>query len=735
MNAPTIKTAASVLDKATGKSRYTADLITPGTAVASIARSPHAHARVINIRKDDALNIPGVLAVLTPDDFKGQALNSKHPDQPVLSNHARFVGDGIAAVVATDQDTLRLGIEALDIDYEMLPHACTVDDAMALGTPIHESNPDNITQQFTSSQGDWKAASAEVAEWVEGTFETQAVPHAALEPRAVLVRVNGNNLELVTGTHAPSVIVEQYRPIVESWGAKLEMLTPEIGGSFGARWEHPSHLVCLKFASQLGRDIAMVLPRREDMIDGRTRLAMRIHMRLGASSDGKLLVKESTLWADNGAYTMHGKPVTMAATIRGDNIYRFSAIKAQSQLVYTNNMPSECFRGFGIPQSSFALEQLVDALARRLNINPVTFRRLNATTSGETTIHGWKVGSCGLDECFDAVEKRIDAHRKQDVLKANERFQVGYGIAAIMHCIGNRGYDPRFDRAQVSLVTHLDGTIEIGSGEIEIGAGTVEVLIAHVSRELSIDRSLLKVMLGNTVTGPYGLGSFASRTSFFAGSAAIAACALFKTACKKLVTEFGLDDSASVAQTLENARMQGWNDRIEVTGSYEPSGVAVPDELGYGNISPAYTFSVHGCCVEVDNMTGKVSVQQYWAAHDSGVIINPAGAIGQVVGGVTQGLGFALSEETAVNEEGVLLNPGYLDDRVATFPDAVPIDVIFIPTDEDAGPNGAKTIGEQPIIPVAGCVANAVYDAIGVRQYKLPMKPERVWRTLQNQSE
>ncbi len=732
MNAPNLKPTATVIDKATGKSRYAADLIAPGTAVAAIARSPHAHARVKTIHTEEALKIPGVLDVLTPGDFTGIALNPKHPDQPVLTDRARFVGDSIAAVLATNRESLRRGIDALEIDYEVLPHACTIDEALELNFPIHESCPDNVAERFAASPGDWEEATAEVAHWVEGIFETQAVPHAALEPRAVLVRVDGNHLELVTGTHAPSVIVEQYRPIVESWGASLDIVTPDIGGSFGARWEHPSHLVCLKFAYRLGQDVAMVLPRHDDMVDGRTRLAMRLHTRLGAAKDGTFLAKETTVLADNGAYTMHGKPVTMAATIRGDNIYRFAAIKAQSQLVYTSNMPSECFRGFGIPQSSFALEQLVDEMARNLEIDPVELRRMNAIGSGETAIHGWKVGSCGLDQCFDAIEERIEAHKKQEVRKSDDRYRIGYGVASIMHCVSNRGYDPRFDKAHIILRTRPDGVIEIASGEIEIGAGTVEVLASVVAKELPIDQSLLNVVLGDTADGPYGLGSFASRTSFFVSSAAINACAKFKLACEELAVEFGLDKGASVTQVIADARKQGWNGTIEVTGIYESSGVVVPDEEGYGNISPAYTFSVHGSCVQVDLMTGKASVLQYWAAHDSGVILNPAGAIGQVVGGVTMGLGFALAEEAAVGEDGRLLNPGYLDDRIATFADAVPIDVIFIPTVEDAGPYGAKTIGEQPIIPVAGCVANAVYDAIGVRQYKLPMKPERVWRSLQD---
>lgn len=733
MNAPIKKAAATVMDKATGRSRYTADLIPPGTAVAAIARSPHAHARVKRIETGKALQVPGVLGVLTPDDFAGQAMNSKHPDQPVLTDHPRYYGDGIAAVAATDQGSLRKGIEALEFDFEILPLAVTMDEALAMDLPLHDECPGNVAYEFAAAPGDWEATCADVAHWVEGTFETQAVPHAALEPRAVLARIEGNRLELVTGTHAPAVVVDTYRELMGDWGAELEIVTPEIGGSFGARWEHPAHIVCLKFAHTLGRNIALVMPRREDMIDGRTRLPMRLHVRLGAAADGTFLAKEAEVLSDNGAYTMHGKPVTMAASIRGDNAYRFKAVKAQSKLVYTNNMPSECFRGFGIPQSSFALEQLVDELARKLERDPIDLRRQNATRSKDTTIHGWEVGSCQFDECLITVEERITAHRESAGDATDPRYKTGYGVAAIMHCISNRGYDPRFDKAHVSLAAKTDGSLYIYSGEVEIGAGTVAILSSIVSKELGLDESMLNVVLGDTADGPYGLGSFASRTSFVAGQAAIDACTRFKSACKGLAVEYDLDGNDSVAQILDQARQKGWNENLEVIGTYEADGVVVPDEEGYGNISPAYSFSAHGCCVQVDTLTGKVTVQQYWAAHDSGAILNPPGAVGQVIGGITQGLGFALSEEAVVNDKGVLQNPGYLDDRVATFPDAVPIDVILMPCDEPAGPHGAKTIGEQPIIPVAGCVANAVYDAIGVRQYKLPMKPERVWQTLQDQ--
>jgi CO/xanthine dehydrogenase Mo-binding subunit len=733
MSSPAVISASTPRDRATGRARYAADLVPEGAVVAGMARSPHPHARVTRIDPRRALDVPGVLGVLTPADFAGIRLGHLRADEPVLADVARYVGDGVAAVAAADAKSLARGIEALDIDYEILPHALTVDDAAALATPIHESCHDNVATRFTAERGDWDAAASRVAAWAEGTFDTEAVPHAYLEPRACFVRYAPDRLELVAGSHAPSLLAENYQRIVEGWGTGLDVVTPDIGGSFGAKWGHPTHLICLAFAHRLERNVAMVFSRREDMIAGRTRVAMRIHLRVGATANGELVAKQTTVVADNGAYSLHGPAVMTAAAIRADNLYRFSAVKADARLVYTNNMPSECFRGFGMPQAAFALEQLIDELARRLDRDPVEFRRSNAIRPEDTTIHGWRIGSCGFEDCLDAVSARIAEHRKTFAPPANGRHRIGYGIAGVIHCISNRGYDARFDGANVVLAVDPDGTIRILSAEVELGCGTVEVLTAMVARELDVARGRLRVVLGNTASGPYGLGSFASRTAFFIGRAALDACQRFKDACRRLGPDLGLSANAPIADVVDAAARAGRGADLKTAGVFEPVDVDIPDDSGYGNISPAYTFGVQGCCVRIDTLTGKISVEQFWAAHDAGTILNRNGAMGQVIGGVVQGLGLALYEALAVDADGQVLNPGFLDTRVATFPDAVPVDVVFVPTFEETGPDGGKTIAELPLIPVAACVANAVYDALGVRQYRLPMTAERVWRTLQPQ--
>ncbi len=730
MNSRSPPITASFRQRALAGARYTADIVPQNAVLAEVVRSPHPHALVKRIDSRATMSIPGVLAVLTAKDFEGVRLGHLHSDEPVLSAIARYAGDGIAAVAARDRQSLMRGIEALRIEYEVLPHAITIDDALASPVAIHDFCADNIADRFQSARGDWQAIKPRVALWVENTFETAAVPHAYLEPRACLVRVDGNRLELVCGSHAPSMIADFYRPIVADWGAQLEIVTPAIGGSFGAKWEHPTHLICLLLAQRLQRDVAMVLSRRDDMIAGRTRAAMRFVMRIGATAEGELVAKETILWSDNGAYSLHGPAVMKAAAFRGDNLYRFSATKADAQLIYTNNMPSECFRGFGISQSTFAQEQLIDELARRLNLDPVKLRLSNTVREGDTTVHGWKVGSCGIVDCLDGISKRIDRHRRCSARAQGERYRTGYGLAAFMHCIGNRGYDTRFDRALVKLTILPEGRIRIGSGEVELGCGTAEVLIATVARELAVCRDLLEVVLGDTATGPHGMGSFASRTSFFVAMAAQDACRRFRQMARQLGVEFATLNRSALDELIEHAGLQRLPGDLEVTGIYQPTGVVVPDESGYGNISAAYTFGAHGCCVQVDTYTGKVTTTRYWAAHDAGTIVNINDAEGQVIGGVTQGLGFALTECASVAENGQLLNPGYLDDRVPTFSDATPVEVMFTDTFEKMGPAGAKTIGEPPIIPVAACIANAVHDAVGVRMVRLPITSERLWRAI-----
>ncbi len=724
-------TSSSVADKIAGRALYVRDMFGSGVAAAGIVRSPYPHARIVSIDASKALAMPGVLGVLTGDDFEGLLLGSEIADEPVLTRErAHYVGDHVAAVVAEDEDTLRRALEAIEVTYDLLPAAFTPEEALTLGVAIHDTCPDNVAHGFSISHGDWDAAAAGVAVWAEGEYEIAPVQHAYMEPHAALVRYQPDCITLYAPVHAPYRVREEYESWVERWEERFEIKTPTIGGAFGAKYEHPMHMICAEFAHRLRRDVGMVFSRREDFLAARPRVDMKLRVRIGAARDGRLLAKEAEIIANNGAYTLHGPSVLLAVAMRMDNLYRFSAVRASARLVYTNTCPTECFRGFGDPEAAFAQEQLVDEIARRLGIDAVEIRRRNAVAEGDVTIHGWKISSSGFAPCLAAIEEKLHEARSgsEDDDEAG-RFRFGYGLSSGMHVISNRGRSAS-DFARARLAVGSDGQLSLYCAEVDVGCGTPRVLAILAAPVLGIPPESIRVVLGDTEFCPYGLGSFASRTVFFAGNATLDAAHQLKRRLEDLRGEFQLR-GASMKEVAAAADARGRLDELDITAEYEPEDVEVPDDSGHGNRSPAYTFAVHACKVAVDTWTGRVTVEKYWAAHDTGTVLNPPGARGQVYGGVLQGLGHALSERMVRSGDGLMVNPSFLDYRIPTALDSTDIEVIFTDTFDPGGPLGAKSIAEPPIIPVAACVANAIRDAIGVRVDRMPMDPETVYQAIQ----
>lgn len=726
--------AASVRDKVRGGALYARDLLDRRfaegpLALAGLVRSPHSHARVLRVETGRALAVPGVLAVLTGADFLGLRLGSEIEDEPVLAeDRVRYVGEHVAAVAAESPEALRAGLSAVEVEYEPLPAALTV-EAAETAPAIHGESTGNLAYAVEAVRGEWNAAVAEVEAWADGEFEIRPVQHAYMEPHAMLARYEPGQVTLWVATHTPSKIREEYERWVERGSDRLELLTPAFGGAFGAKYEHPLHLICAEFARRLRRDVGLVLSRREDFLAARPRVDMRLRVRVGADRAGRLLVKEADVLANNGASSGHGPSVLLAAMTRMDNLYRYRAVRDSGRLVYTNTAPTECYRGFGDPEAAFAQEQLVDELARRLGLDPFEMRRRNAVADGETTVHGWRVTSSGFDQCLTWVSGEIAADRALRVpVEDPDRHRTGYGVAPGMHVTSNRGRVPK-DFAEVTLRVAPDGRVTLFSSEVDVGTGTNRMLADLAARVLGIEAAQIEVVLGDTEHGPDGLGSYASRTTYFAGNACLLAGRALRERADQLAAELEVPEAglADLARELES---RGRLHELRASGEFVPEDVEIPDDSGYGNRSPAYTFGVHGCKVQVDTWTGRVRVLRYWAAHDAGTILDRVGAEGQVVGGVLQGLGHALFEESLRGADGRMLNPGFLDYRIPTTLDSVPVDVFFSETFDPGGPLGAKSLAEPPIIPVAACVANAIHDATGARLRRLPMTPEPVLAAL-----
>jgi CO/xanthine dehydrogenase Mo-binding subunit len=717
--------APELVAKVAGSAIYTRDLIDRGAALVGLVRSPHPHALITAIDTANALALPGVLGVLTGAAFEPFRLGHIIADQPVLAaGRVRHVGEPVVAVCAETREALAAAVAAVTVSYRPLAHALAVHDALALGVAIHDGCPTNIAVERRVEHGDWPAVSGRVAVWAEGTFIVGPQHHAPMEPHAALARYQPGRIVLHAPVHNPHALVHEYAPHTTRWEETFAVRTPVIGGSFGAHYEHPIHLICSEFARRLRRDVGIVLSRREDLLAGNARMGMTLTVRLGATADGRIIAKASDVLADNGAYSLHGPSVAAAAAIRSDNLYRLEAVSTRVRTVYTNAVPSQCFRGFGTPQAVFAQEQLVDELAGKLGIDAITLRRRSATRSGDVTIHGWRVAQAGLLACLDAIDEATRDERARP--RTAGRWQRGLGIACAVHVVSNRAAALDEDYARVRLRARPDGGLSIASGEVEIGAGTVATLRRLVCDALGVDPARVSVVVGDTDATPPGLGSFASRTSFFAGNAALAAAAAMRDRLASVAVTVGCVVDDEPGTVLTAAASQGRTGELDVTGEYVAAGVSDVDESLAGNVSPTYTFAAHASAVRVDTATGAVTVERYVAAHDAGTVLDDASARGQVIGGVMQGLGYACLEEVVTDDAGRMLNPGFLDYRIPTAPDSFAVETVFVDSFEPAGPRGAKTIAEPPLIPVAACVANAVCDAAGARVRRLPLTAERV---------
>jgi CO/xanthine dehydrogenase Mo-binding subunit len=445
---------------------------------------------------------------------------------------------------------------------------------------------------------------------------------------------------------------------------------------------------------------------------------------------------------DNGAYSLSAPHIlTCMVVSRPDSLYRYKNVKNQGYLVYTNKIPSNAFRGFGNPQVAFAVESQLDVIAEKLGIDPVELRLKNATQQGDITAHGWQIRSCGLNDCINNSARQIDWSAK----KSEKRTRRGIGIACTCHPSGNRA---GFDFAGSSALVRVDedGRINVSSGEIDIGQGS-QTIFAHIAAEvLGVPLKDVTVSQFDSDTSPYAIGTKASRVTHLGGKAVQVAAMdakrqLLEIAGKKL--EVKVDDleimnarvfvrsSPEKAMTIPETVKSGLYSRggalIVGKGVYDPNTV-MTDATGYGDMSSAYEFGAHTAEVEVDIDTGQIKVLNYVAAHDSGAL-NTTLAEGQVQGGVAQGIGYVLTEEL-VHKDGKIINDTFTDYKILTAPDVPPIESIFVESNDPNGPFGAKGLGEPVIIPVAPAIANAIYDAVGVRIKELPITSEKILKAL-----
>ena len=745
-------------DKAQGAGRYVTDLNLPGMLWGKILRSPYPHARILNVDASKARKLRGVKAVVTGDDPRNVLHGPIIADEYILAkDKVRFAGEEVAAVAAVDPDTAEEACELIGVEYEELSFVTDPQEAVRPDAPSIHDVENNIANAGDILHGDPDAAFADAAAVAENTYGTSTVHQCYMEPMACVSEFDtGGRLTMHLGVQNPWMAKMRYAEILGMSQQDVQVIHTFIGGGFGSKMEHSMHLITALLAKDARRPVRIDHTRGDEFIATRPRVAMTIYNKLGADAEVHLLAKEADVLADNGAYTDYAPAITGIAAYRIDNMYRIPNVRSRFRLVYTNKAPSGGFRGFGNAQGAFAIESTMDMLAETLGMDPVELRLRNLVQQGDTTTHGFYIGSIGLRECIEGATRAIgwrEGRNRNGSPAAEGRVRRGVGIACCIHVAGFRGFFKEFDGSSARVRVNEDGHVFILTGEVDIGQGSRTIMAQIAAEELSVPIEDVRVSNVDTNVTPACLGAFATRTTTLGGNAVLNAArdarrqllehASGMLECRaedlglsggEIFVEATPDRRLSLAEVARSATFAAAGNPILGIGSFTPPNVVLPAPNKYGNVSTAYPFAAHAAEVEVDIETGFVKILRLVAGHDAGKVINRLAIEGQVEGGVTQGLGYALMEDITMGD-GNVLNANFYDYRIPTMQDIPDIESFFVETSEPTGPYGAKGVGEPALVPTAAAVSNAVYNAAGVRITSLPITPEKVLEALEEKGE
>jgi len=740
-------------DKVTGTSQYIADIFLPGMLVGKVLRSPYPHARIRAIDTTRAEKLPGVRAVVTAEDTIKKPWGAFFADQYILSvGKSRYVGEEVAAVAAIDPDIAEEAIDLIEVDWEPLQGVFDAEEAMKDGAPlVHDDKPNNIAVHMDLERGNVAQAFAESDVIVEDAFTSMPQWHCSIETiGSVAEYATSGKYTIYMNTQ--TLFNARYR-IATALGVPetdVRIIQSAVGGGFGGKsCDDNNALVAAVLARKARKPVKLINTREEEFLAGcRPRVFMTINVKLGFKKDGRIRAKHIKVIADNGAYSAKAPAITGVAAMRHDTCYKYSDVKTEALLVYTNKIPTGAFRGFGNPSAEWAVEQAIDLGAHELGIDPIEIARINAAETGYVSPHGNRVTSCELKQCLDMTEKMIDWKAK----RANKQPNTGLGLACTVHVSGKRHFGD-YDGSSATIKINEDGKALILSGEGECGQGVHTAMCQIAAEELGVPVEDVEISRADTDLTTFCLGAFASRLTYVSGNAVKNAATnvkqqLFDQAAEMLeanpqdlisrdgkIFVKGAEGGKSLTVSdVARARLFRHNGApIVGSGSFDADSV-LPDSTRFGNESGAYNYGSQAAQVHVDPETGKVTILQFVVASDCGTVIYPLGAEGQVEGGLAQGIGYALTEGLQI-EEGKPINPNFSDYRIPSMRDMPPLQHAFAESYEPTGPFGAKGLGELNMDPTAAVINNAIFDAVGVRIKTLPITPEKILRALKEKAE
>jgi len=746
-------------EKVLGRAEYIDDLYRPGMLHAAILGSPHAHAKILSYDVSEAMAAPGVVAVLTGDDVPadgrmGAFIKDEHA---IAKGKVLYLGEPVAAIAAETLEQARAAVNLIRVEYEELPAILSPEAGLAPGAAILHPDVANYVKVFDAgsegnlcsrtelTEGDVDVVWSRCAVIVEGEFTTEAQAHVSIEPCGALAEVDAQGR--VTLWSANQSVFRVQANVCESLKlpmSRLRSLSPRVGAGFGNKMEPHIQPLTVALALKTGRPVKCILTREEDFEIVRARHPFRIRMKTGADAEGRLIARDCEVLVDCGAYADDSPGVIGYALLMSGGPYRIPHQRARGKLVYTNKLRFGAFRGFGNPQVSFAGEQQIDEIARKLNIDPIEMRRRNMLRDGDGWFVGPKIASNGLARCLDAVEAASGWGKRALVARPGTR--RGMGLAVSAHISGLLGTG--------AIVRMLeDGTISLNTGATDIGQGSDTVLAQICAETLKIPVDMVSVASPDTDGSPYNWGTTASRVTYTTGRAVVGAAKdvlrqAMEHASEMLdtpVDDLELREGGRIAIRGSNtdlpfAAISGrahWAKGGPIVGHHtlvfeEPTHDpkrSIALGLPFPRIG-VFSFGAVAIEVEVDEVTGQTRAVEAWSAIDVGRAINPRLVEVQIEGGLVQGLGFALYEEM-VWDGPRLVNPSLMDYKIPTSADTPPIHSIVIEDPEPSGPFGAKGAGEIGLNPVPAAIANALAQAVGGVSSAIPLTPERVLARLE----
>ncbi|HWR06082.1 xanthine dehydrogenase family protein molybdopterin-binding subunit [Sporomusa sp.] len=733
------------LDKVLGKTKFSADIKLPAMLYAKVLRSKVPHALLKSIDVAAAKALPGVVAVLTAADVPGSnAHGIVIKDEPVLVyDKIRKIGDALAVVAAETEELAIQALGLINVEIEELPPVFDAEEAMRPDAPkVHGDS--NILSLRKIRKGDVAAAFAGADIIIEQTYRTQMQEHAYIEPEAGVAYLDGDVVVIKASTQNTHFDCREVARNLAMPSNKVRVIQAPTGGGFGGKLDVSVQIFLALLAVRTKRPVQLVYTREESLVASPKRHPCTISYKTAADKNGKLLAIDVVAIADTGAYSSYGPaPVTRLA-VHATGPYEVPHVRVDAYTIYTNNPTAGAMRGFGVPQIAFAYEQQMDMVAEKAGISPLAVRLINTLKENSVTATGQILETGGgidstLTAAYAKVQEHINGQARTDTVKRR-----GYGIGCMFYGIGNTGL-PNPAGAYVDFLD--DGTVNLMVGAADIGQGSNTIIAQIVAEELGISFDDIHVISADTGVTPDGGATSASRQTYISGNAALRAAREAKKIVLEVAAEsFGVP-AAQIVLKDGWVTVQGQQEQFRKTikeilaacrskgkmtighGWFNPTTTGLDNATGAGAPYEAYAFGSQAVEVEVDTETGQVEVLNIYAAHDVGKAVNPLQVEAQIEGGSIMGLGYGIYEDVK-KDRGRIKTPSFATYLIPTSLDVPAVHSIIVEEPADTGPFGAKGLGETSLVPTAAAIANAVYDAVGIRVTELPVSPERVLRLL-----